>query len=236
MKVLTLLLILVSFTGCTTSVQMATGPEYRSKFVDEKNYEIGTSERSYVGEPIIVRKAYSATLFLDRVRVLNDFVLSGGIATTKVHEVGQRGDLYQVVGVNERGNRSIQIPNSVFMFGLDAQGYWDQTIASPSFWTSPVGSGVSYKIEPSDTKFQIAEVEVPDSSEGYINHELIFTGLGAEGIHLLYREYTIENMARQAFSQDLVYPIDSKTIRFRNYEIDLLRVDSSEISYTILAE
>jgi len=50
---------------------------------------------------------------------------------------------------------------------------------------------------------------------------------------LLYREYTFENMARSAYTQELVYPLDTDEIRFRNYQIDMVSVSSSEIKYIV---
>ncbi len=73
-------------------------------------------------------------------------------------------------------------------------------------------------------------------SKDYINHELIFTGFGSDGIHLLYREYTFNDMARTAFQQELVYPINSKEIRFRNYNIKVAPKLPSELTYTVMSE
>ena len=65
------------------------------------------------------------------------------------------------------------------------------------------------------------ESRTPVSEKGYLNHELVFTGVGSNGISLLYREYTFEDMARSAFKQELVYPKDTDEIRFRSYQIEV---------------
>ena len=149
---------------------------------------------------------------------------------------GSKGDKFKIVGINEKGNFTVSLPGSHLTFGITKDGHWDQTIASPSFWTSPVGGGSGYEINPQYTKFTKVSSVVPISDSGYINHELLYTGLGADGIHLLYREYTFENLARSAYSQNLVYPSDSQFIRFRSYKIKVVEKSSSEIKYIVEAD
>ena len=163
----------------------------------------------------------------------NDFLLEGGIGSVTVYLDGSAGNTFRIVGTNEKGNPVLAIPNSMLMFGVNENGQWDQTVMSPSFWSSPVGSGSGYDLTPGNTTFSPVESTTPVSEEGYLNHELVFTGQGANGISLLYREYTFENMARSAYTQELVYPLDTDEIRFRNYQIDMVSVSSSEIKYIV---
>ncbi len=204
--------------------------------VDYKNYSIGEVQKAYVGAPIISRKSYKAIIKKNMYQAQNDFSLKGGIATTSISLNGATGDTFRVAGINENDNPVVNIPGSIFMFGIDKSGQWDRTVMSPSFWTSPIGSGEQYELLPSDTSFVAVESKIPFSEAGYINHEIIYTGIGANGISLLYREYTFENMARSDFKQELVYPISSKEIRFRNYLISINSVSASEIEYTVKAE
>ena len=233
MKLSTIVLLVFVFAGCTTSVKMGDRPANKIEIVDVKNYSLGEPATAYVGDPIVVRKSYKAVVKKDLYRANNDFVLEGGIGSVAIYLDGSAGNTYRIAGTNEKGNPALAIPNSTLMFGVNENSQWDQTVMSPSFWSSPVGSGSGYDLLPEDTTFSPVESTTPVSEAGYLNHELVFTGQGANGINLLYREYTFENMARSAYTQELVYPLDTDEIRFRNYQIDMVSVSSSEIKYIV---
>lgn len=234
-KIITLFAVFL-LTACTTSMKYGNAPASKLESVDFKNYEIGKQSSAYVGEEVISRKKYQTLVKKNLFQAQNDFSLQGGLGTTTINLSASAGDNFRVAGLNEHNNPVVNIPGSQFMFGINGSGEWDQTVMSPSFWTSPIGSGEQYKITPKHTKFIGVESQTPLSDAGYINHEIIFTGIGTNGISLLYREYTFENMARSDFKQELVYPINSKEIRFRNYQIQLDSVSSSEIKYTVISE
>lgn len=223
-------------SGCTTSMKVVDQAPSKVEQIDYKNYTLGKQQKVYVGEQVISRKSYKAIIKSNLFKALNDFTLSGGVGTTSINLSASTGDTFRIAGANEVNNPVVNIPGSYFMFGINEQGQWDKTVMSPSFWTSPIGSGSQYTMTPENTIFQKVESSTPFSEAGYINHEIVFTGIGANGISLLYREYTFGNMARSDFKQELVYPLDSKEIRFRNYLLEIHSVDSSEIHFTIVKE
>lgn len=236
MKKKCILLMFFLASGCTTSMNMGDMSPSKIDNVDSKNYSIGVKKSVYVGEPIIVRKSYKAIIKKNLFKAGNDFSFQGGIASTSINLNSSVGDVFRVAGVNENNNPVVNIPGSIFMFGIDKNGNWDKSVMSPSFWTSPIGSGSQYVMTPPNTTFQPVESTVPFSAAGYINHEIIFTGINSSGINLLYREYTFEDMARSDFKQDLVYPMDTKEIRFRNYLIEVISVSSSEMQFIVKSE
>jgi hypothetical protein len=220
-------------SGCTstmTPIPMNTGKISR---IDEKSYTKGVSRAVYVGDAIVSRKAFDASISTDYMMSTEAFQLSGGALTTALNVTGRPGDKFRIIGTNENGNFVLAIPGSHLAFGVNTYGYWDNTVVSQSYWTSPIGSGSQYSMTPNNARFSKSESVMPLSTSAYINHELVFTGLGADGIHVLYREYTFENVARQAFSQELVYPANSGQIRFKNYVFDVKNVTSSEITVVI---
>ena len=223
MKNLLIICAAVILTGCTTAMKVGDSSLSKIENVDYKNYSLGQKQTAYVGEQIISRKSYQAIVKNNLFQAQNDFSLQGGLGTTSINLNSSAGDTFRVAGQNEQNNPVVNIPGSIFMFGINDQGEWDETVMSPSFWTSPIGSGGQYKLIPSNTKFKAIESKVPFSEAGYINHEIIFTGVGTNGISLLYREYTFENMARSDFKQNLVFPVDSEELRFRNYLIELVQ-------------
>jgi hypothetical protein len=236
MEKLILILTAILISGCTTA--MKTGTSYQSSIenIDYKNYLINKAQSAYVGEQLISRKAYKAIIKKDLYQTQSNFSLRGGLGKTAISLNASIGDTFKVAGENENSNTVVYIPGSIFMFGINNSGNWDGTVMSSNFWTSPIGSGNQYKMTPPDTKFEIIESKIPLSGNGYINHEIIFTGLGTNGINLLYREYTFENMARSDFKQELIYPANTKEIRFRNYLFHINHVSASEIKYIVKSE
>jgi len=86
------------------------------------------------------------------------------------------------------------------------------------------------------------DVEVPIRVEpvgtgtGY-KYELFYQGRDRGGVRLSYREYT-NDMARPAFSQDVVYdvmPGPGTTITFRQARLEILAAGNDEIRYRVLA-
>lgn len=232
-KILTCAVILLTMSGCTTAMKQSNNVESSIENVDYKNYVLGQVSSAYVGETIIKRKSYDSIVKADLFQAQDDFNFSGGIATTSINLQARKGDSFRIAGQNEHDNYVVNIPGSIFMLGISPQGEWDKTVMSPSFWTSPIGSGNQYEMQPTNAKFKIVNSQTPVSAAGYVNHEIVFTGVGTNGISLLYREYTFENMARSDFKQELVYPIDSKEIRFRKYLIKLVSVTPSEMKYIV---
>lgn len=236
MKKLILIIAILTMSGCTTAMKVSDSSQSKIENVDFKNYQIGQVQTAYVGEQVISRKLYQAIVKKNLYQAQNDFSLQGGLGSTSIDLNSSAGDTFKFVGHNEKNNPVVNIPGSIFMFGINERGNWDKTVMSPSFWTSPIGSGEQYKIKPENTVFKPVESKTPFSSAGYVNHELVFTGIGANGISLLYREYTFENMSRSDFKQELVYPADAKEIRFRTYKLKLLSVSPSEIKYIVKSE
>lgn len=67
------------------------------------------------------------------------------------------------------------------------------------------------------------------------NYEIIFTGRDESAMRFQYREYTTEDMARPAFSQELTYPVSSTTVRFRGLQIEVQRVGNDDITYRVVS-
>lgn len=236
MKRIIIILACLFISSCTTAMKPGGNFESDIKNVDFKNYKIGSEQSAYVGEQIIERKSYKAIIKSNIYEAQNDFSLTGGLGSTSINLNAYTGDTFRIAGYNELNNPVLNIPGSIFMFGVNSQGNWDGTVMSPSFWTSPIGSGKQYKMIPRDTTFNPVYKTIPSSNHGYINHEIIFTGTTKDSITLLYREYTFDNLSRPDFKQDIIYPIDTKKIRFRNYQIEVISVDSSQIKYIVRAE
>ena len=96
------------------------------------------------------------------------------------------------------------------------------------FWTAPV----------SDEKalFRSGHEVSVDPLRGYINFEVLYSGVNSHGINLAYREYSREGLARAAFFQNLTYPAGARTIAFREFQIQVERADAEAITFRVLKD
>lgn len=80
--------------------------------------------------------------------------------------------------------------------------------------------------------FERAEVMV---GEGF-KSELVYQGVAAGVLRLLYREYS-ENLARPAFQQELTYTMEAEgatEVGFRGLRLEVLEADNSAIRYRVV--
>jgi hypothetical protein len=73
-------------------------------------------------------------------------------------------------------------------------------------------------------------------ASGYSNYELLFSGTDGRSLNLTYREYTDDDMARPAFSQNVVYESRLGQIRFRDTVIEVHEATNERIVYTIISD
>jgi len=166
------------------------------------------------------------------MRSLNDFKLETGHATHN----GFVGDTYDIEGIfthQERELYLIRIPEIRFIYGITEDGGWSGIAVNPTgntFFTSTAN------LTPEETRFELVKETEVDTSQGFINYEIVFTGTTGDSMNLLYREYTPENMARPAFYQSLTYPLDTDVVRFKQVRIKIHEVTSESIKYTVLED
>jgi hypothetical protein len=64
--------------------------------------------------------------------------------------------------------------------------------------------------------------------------ELLFGGVNNDSINIAYREHSPDNLARQAFTQNLIYETKTETIRFRDFKIKVDEVSNEKIVFTVI--
>ncbi|WP_281016494.1 hypothetical protein [Minwuia sp. IMCC3077] len=226
----------IFLVACVTTIDQYDGGSAELASVDSKNYILGEVYRANVGDIVIRREMYTGYNSEESFVSSNDFTISGGLMSTSFVFRGKEGEIFPIVAQNGDGNPVFAIPGTRFMMGVNAQGYWDNTVASYNSMTSPIGSGSQYVLTPESTKFEVNTVFRWKKGTPYINHELLLTGFSSSGIHLLFREYTPENLIRASFTQEAVYPLESDRMLFRNYSIEILERDSNYIRYKIVSD
>jgi len=65
------------------------------------------------------------------------------------------------------------------------------------------------------------DINYPIERKGMANYELLYGGKNDVSINATYREFTPDNLAREAFYQNIVYQPDAKQIRFNNILIEV---------------
>lgn len=88
-------------------------------------------------------------------------------------------------------------------------------------------------ITPSNVDFSISHIERVLLDPGFTNFEIIYSGATKETIHLLYREYTPDDLARWALTQNLTYDRADPLIRFRELQIRVIEANNESIRYVV---
>jgi len=229
----TIFLILLWLIACA-SVKPTTRDISASEHVYVKNYKIGEAKKIYIGEELIkVKDYYLIKSSQNKLEALDDFEIKMPFHQHR----GYRGDVYQIQGMSKTGNvdvylvRFSTIPQ--LRFGISKEGYWAHFIIDNS---NAILHTLFVNFKPEKARFKKIMEEKVDKTRGFTNYEIVFTGITEEAINILYREYTSDDIARPAFYQNLVYPNDSKTIRFKKIKISINEITNEGISYTVLQD
>ena len=97
------------------------------------------------------------------------------------------------------------------------------------YFGSPGSFRLSYIYE--DIIYEPRPRNIPE-----VNYELIYGGKDSAGLHITYREYTSEGLAKQAFYQNLNYENNANTIQFKNTNIKILSSDNGKITFKVLED
>jgi hypothetical protein len=85
-------------------------------------------------------------------------------------------------------------------------------------------------------KYELKEEVVESAVRGEGSYELLYQGVGGGVLRLTYREYTGEDLARPAFSQEVTYDIDQTgptEILFKGAHITVLNAGNTAVRYRV---
>jgi hypothetical protein len=218
---------------------------YRSNYfgtdhVINRNYELGVKKTTYIGESMIKVKDYYLSKFSAKTLSPNvDLIIKYGLGKYTFNAQEE----YEIVGITVKNRINFYLikitPNhpSSNLLLISENGEID---GGSLLWNPSLGSYQSnwfkYKTNPPDAKFIKKDITKTDTSQGYENYELIYTGKDKEAFHITYREYSPDDLARTAFFQNLTYPSDAKVIRFKGYKILVDGATSESITFTVAEE
>ena len=93
-----------------------------------------------------------------------------------------------------------------------------------------------YRIDPKHTRFSTILIDEVVRNAAFTNFELMFSGGSEQSLHLLYREYTADDLIRPAFTQELSYPRDSEILMFRKLRIKIERSTPGSLDFVVLED
>jgi hypothetical protein len=96
--------------------------------------------------------------------------------------------------------------------------------------------GFNYTPDPPDLHFVSKTLTQRDTTKGWTNFELVYSGASKDSINLLYREYTPDDLAKPAFTQTLTYDRSSSAIRFRDLQIEVLGASNESMRFVVKAD
>lgn len=222
-----------SIYGCAVTESTNTQSK-NAKNILEKNYIIGQEKYIYVGQPLIKVKDYWVTINKSLLAYpSNNYKIKSPFFIDLVN--GNFGNPIPVTGkINKNGiYYSLIKPNGSggVEFLIDEKGIFEgsgRNFLGPMLYT--------YKLEPYTTTFSLSENEAVDSTQGFINYEIIYSGATKDAIKLFYREYTQQDMARPAYSQELTYSKEFPKIRYKNLQIKIISADNESIKYIVIED
>lgn len=241
------LFFLLSFSllGCTKQIMPMSSYSHPPERVLKKNYVLNEVKSVTVGEPVLIHKDYFAfKRTMNKLRATGDF----RVEAKKWSFSGKQNDLFPIEGiVIEDGQQYYLLPLSddtntmYYSLLINKDGYFSKksTLRIPQLRYNNKAIPKEYtwiEIVPPNTKFIVAEEDVVDTTAGFTNFEIVYTGKNSQSLTFLYREYTPQDMIRPAYSQSLTYSADSKIIRFKKIKIRIQNVTDDGIEYAVIEE
>ncbi|BCX79270.1 hypothetical protein [Campylobacter sp. 19-13652] len=209
---------------------------YDTETVFDKNYEINKEQTAYVGNAIIKVSEYTETRWYKKGYVFNkrfhlnipelnakfridddDIFLKAGAIDLD----NQRLTLYTIPYLDPIALMVDKDDNFILKIAAAGNEIYDATIDKADI-------KFEYKKVPSSTR---KPTKTKQSS-----YEIIYTGKNDNSITMVYREYTGDDMARPAFSQNLLYSPKQKQIRFKDIIINIISADNEKIVYKVVAD
>jgi hypothetical protein len=225
------LFLIVTLTGCqtVTSVPMAQSSA-KITHVYTKNFLLNTEESAAVGQDMLrVKDYYLIESTQDAWEAKQPFEISALVSNLKFH-----AGIFPIDGRKEVGGKIYDLIHltpyngGTLPFLVDSDGHIAKVMNNIE-----VGADDT-KVLPADLRLSKTVKKSVDSTRGYTNFELIYTGASNNTVHISYREYSPEDLARTAFFQDLTYSADQSMINFREIGIQLINATNERILFKVV--
>jgi hypothetical protein len=222
-----------------TSVDYAGESEIIETYrVTDKNYVVGQDMVASLGEDVIrVRDFVAARVGTDQVEVTSSF----RIADLQTEEVFRQDERYGYAGTVQYEGETHHV-----MYFLSGVGilFDDEGNVANRFVGGvggPRGSPQMFSIgtlevTPPGPHLRRIVSEQPDPRFPGIYYRLIFSGTTGDSMRFSVHEYTTDDHVRPATTLELVFPIETEEIRFRNFVIAVADITPSELRYRVVSD
>jgi hypothetical protein len=232
-------LVFPALLGACSSVSPAEPTPAVSKHILQKNFALGELKSAAVGETMVSLKDYYEKDRRNVWSVSQPATLRVGLGSmvlipgdyTALRRVTDDGASYDIVEIKVHPFELTTFKPSKavvsMMFFIEDSG----RVARAGG-----GLGITTEVsdlEPADFHATRAEKTSIDSSRGYTNFALLYSGVAGGAVHLTDREYAAGDPMRPASSQDLTYDLADKSIRFKNVRIDIESADNQAIRFRV---
>lgn len=230
-----LLAAFIALPGCATIADVEpVEPERTSAIVTEKNYRIGVPMTATVGETIVRVKQFRERISVGpAVRAEEDVTISGNLT----RRLAAKGETFPIEARREIDGLTyslFSVGGVTLQIAPDGSIYPKSALGGGG--SNPWFDGFGVSFEPANPRFVRVLAERRIREAAGLNYELVYTGTDGQGRRFQYREYTPDDLARPAFSQDLSYPASATTIRFRKLVIEILESTPDSIRYRVAAD
>lgn len=202
-----------------------------------KNYVLGREQDAYVGQSIVRVKDVGAPpikAFASRT-AFSVSSLGGG---TVNYPAGSEVRVDQIIDYDEDHYFVVQLapplPEGVRLLIEDSRYYEGNGLINKTTLFDPCEKASPICVKPASIEFVAVPQATAPTAGG--NFEIIYSGATKDTINLLYREYTADDLARGAFSQNLTYDRASPIIRFRNLQIRVVEANNQMLRYVVEAD
>lgn len=215
------LVAVVGIAGCADTVEI-DHPQNLAH-VTKSNFEIGVAQTVSVGAPMIKVNDYYISEKAGWSWKTDTTIRGGGITAFNIPP--------GIYGVGLQKKVGSEIFDVIRVNGQELLITQDGRVAK----TTPEAAFVAYDVHPSDPSARLDRVKntALDTTKGYVNYELIYTGSAQGTIHLTYREFTPEDLAKTAFYQELSYNSSDPIIRFKGLTIRVIAADNTGITFRV---
>ena len=246
------LLVLISFvSGCGHQCQLI-----RHSYAT--NYKIGEICTVYAGQSIVnvkdyyVCKGYETTL----LEPTEDFTLTANVpGLVSEYKLNISGLKYKQYKTRYKLNIGGILYNIIYPTDSKGYDYYGILIDEQGavknnslYYKKIIRTPANFILQPSNVKFNKAVfkyenflcdsfINYSGNTCGWINYELIYTGMNNVSMNFTYREYTRNDYAKPSFYQNLTFEPKAKQIRFKDFVIEILKAyNDNSIVYKILSD
>ena len=241
MKALVILAATVALTACTAPLRPEGVRHVGSQHVLKSNYKVGQPLTVNVGDAMVKVQDYWEDSFEEPSATPNKtFTMKGGPVNLAFLE----GQNYQVKGRMAVEGKDYQVvahqPNPIqyqaALLGDDGKLLPRIVATNPGMNGDHVMVLYTLEISPPDGTLVREPRTKVNTNKGFVNFELLFTGLTDNAINLTYREFSPDGLARVAFYQNLTYPRNAQTVTFRNLKMAIDQVSGDSITFRVLED